>query len=385
MSGKVGILCTMINGFGRRGYYNSQEIGLGRALARMGAEVWIYKGVRRHEPAGLERLSEGVTIEYIPMRGMGAHGYLDCSRLDRGLCGLFCFGDQQIFLPHVYRFCRKNGIVFVPYVGTAHSLHANFKSRVMNTLFALGTLRIYQKHPAVAKTEAAKRELEALGAERVTVAPVGLDTAVLKQDFRDCDRMELRKKHGFSETDVVICNVSRLSPEKRPLELLDLFSSVRGKKPFKLIIVGDGALRDRLRETIAERGLEAEITVYPSVPYEEMWEIYVMSDYYVNLNKGEIFGMAVMEAVYYETSVAAIAAAGPSVTLRGMKGHRLCETDEEAAKWLTAPYPPAEELRDSAAELEAAFTWERCARVFLGIVGEQKGEFSNEKGMAETS
>ena len=67
----------------------------------MGAEVWIYKGVRKHEPAGLERLPEGVTIEYIPMRGMGAHGYLDCSRLDRGLCGLFCFGDQQIFLNEV--------------------------------------------------------------------------------------------------------------------------------------------------------------------------------------------------------------------------------------------------------------------------------------------
>lgn len=26
---KLGILCTMINGFGRRGYYNSQEVGLG--------------------------------------------------------------------------------------------------------------------------------------------------------------------------------------------------------------------------------------------------------------------------------------------------------------------------------------------------------------------
>ena len=25
---KLGILCTMINGFGRRGYYNSQEVGL---------------------------------------------------------------------------------------------------------------------------------------------------------------------------------------------------------------------------------------------------------------------------------------------------------------------------------------------------------------------
>lgn len=42
---KLGILCTMINGFGRRGYYNSQEIGLGRALARKGHEVMIYKGI----------------------------------------------------------------------------------------------------------------------------------------------------------------------------------------------------------------------------------------------------------------------------------------------------------------------------------------------------
>ena len=33
---KLGILCTMINGFGRRGYYNSQEIGLARAFIRAG-------------------------------------------------------------------------------------------------------------------------------------------------------------------------------------------------------------------------------------------------------------------------------------------------------------------------------------------------------------
>lgn len=42
---KLGILCTMINGFGRRGYYNSQEVGLGRALAAMGHELTIYKGI----------------------------------------------------------------------------------------------------------------------------------------------------------------------------------------------------------------------------------------------------------------------------------------------------------------------------------------------------
>ena len=68
-----------------------------------------------------------------------------------------------------------------------------------------------------------------------------------------------------------------------------------------------------------------------------MWEIYEMSDYYLNMNKGEIFGMAIMEAVYYKTSVAAIRALGPSVTLKDMKGHKLCENDDEMAEWITGP------------------------------------------------
>ena len=42
---KLGILCTMMKRFGTKGFYNSQEIGLGRALAKKGHQVSIYKGV----------------------------------------------------------------------------------------------------------------------------------------------------------------------------------------------------------------------------------------------------------------------------------------------------------------------------------------------------
>ena len=151
--------------------------------------------------------------------------------------------------------------------------------------------------------------------------------------------MRLRKEHGFEADDVILCNVSRLSWEKRPLELIDLFLQVKGKKKFKLIIVGNGPLEEELNEKIRKNGLEKEVKIYPNVPYEKMWEIYEMSDYYLNMNKGEIFGMAIMEAVYYKTSVAAIRALGPSVTLKDMKGHKLCENDDEMAEWITGPYP----------------------------------------------
>ena len=368
---KLGILCTMINGFGRRGYYNSQEIGLGRALARKGHEVMIYKGIDPSEKEEKVQVEKNLTIWYLPMKHLGAHGFMDCKYLDPQLKALFCFGDQQIFLPHVYRWCRRRRIPFVAYVGTAHSLDSNFKSKVMNALFAAGTLRIYKKNPVLAKTSAAKEELRQLGVPHAVIAPVGLDTAVLKKNIPADEKMRLRKEHGFEADDVILCNVSRLSWEKRPLELIDLFLQVKGKKKFKLIIVGNGPLEEELNEKIRKNGLEKEVKIYPNVPYEKMWEIYEMSDYYLNMNKGEIFGMAIMEAVYYKTSVAAIRALGPSVTLKDMKGHKLCENDDEMAEWITGPYPSEKDLQESSEKMASTFTWDRCADAFLQASSEK--------------
>ena len=368
---KLGILCTMINGFGRRGYYNSQEIGLGRALARKGHEVMIYKGIDPSEKEEKVQVEKNLTIWYLPMKHLGAHGFMDCKYLDPQLKALFCFGDQQIFLPHVYRWCRRRRIPFVAYVGTAHSLDSNFKSKVMNALFAAGTLRIYKKNPVLAKTSAAKEELRQLGVPHAVIAPVGLDNAVLKKNIPAYEKMRLRKEHGFEADDVILCNVSRLSWEKRPLELIDLFLQVKGKKKFKLIIVGNGPLEEELNEKIRKNGLEKEVKIYPNVPYEKMWEIYEMSDYYLNMNKGEIFGMAIMEAVYYKTSVAAIRALGPSVTLKDMKGHKLCENDDEMAEWITGPYPSEKDLQESSEKMASTFTWDRCADAFLQASSEK--------------
>ena len=368
---KLGILCTMINGFGRRGYYNSQEIGLGRALARKGHEVMIYKGIDPSEKEEKVQVEKNLTIWYLPMKHLGAHGFMDCKYLDPQLKALFCFGDQQIFLPHVYRWCRRRRIPFVAYVGTAHSLDSNFKSKVMNALFAAGTLRIYKKNPVLAKTSAAKEELRQLGVPHAVIAPVGLDTAVLKKNIPADEKMRLRKEHGFEADDVILCNVSRLSWEKRPLELINLFLQVKGKKKFKLIIVGNGPLEEELNEKIRKNGLEKEVKIYPNVPYEKMWEIYEMSDYYLNMNKGEIFGMAIMEAVYYKTSVAAIRALGPSVTLKDMKGHKLCENDDEMAEWITGPYPSEKDLQENSEKMAATFTWDRCADAFLQASSEK--------------
>lgn len=371
---KLGVLCTMINGFGRRGFYNTQEIGLGRALVRKNHQVIIYKCLKKKDGMKAERveIEPGLTIYYLPIGGLGAHGYLDTKILAEDLDGMLCFADNQIFLPHIYRFCMKKKIMFVPYVGTTFSLHSGLHGWIMDTWFHKGTLKIYRKHSVIAKTEGAKKELAALGVNDVTVGPVGLDAAVLKHDFKNYNRTELRREYGLSADDVVLCNVSRLESEKRPLALIELLNHIKEKKKFKLILVGEGPLRQELDCKIEKSGLSDRVMIIDRIPYQEMWKIYTISDYFVNMNKSEIFGMAIMEAVYYETSVAAFMAPGPSATLKNMQGHCLCTSDSQIEQWLIQEYPSEETLAASSKKMIEKFSWNRCAELFEAVVLREK-------------
>lgn len=374
---KLAILCTMVKRFGRKGQYNSQEIGLGRALARMGHTVVIYKGTDDKSQVETIPVEENLVIHYMYMPHIGAHGYIANSRMDRDFDGMFCFSDQQIFIRHVYSFCKRNHIVFVPYVGTTYSIYVNsFHGNVMNRVFAMTTLPLYKRIQMLAKTTAAKTELENLGvpAKNISLAPVGIDTAVLNHDFMSADRAQLRAEYGFEPDDVILCNVARLEPDKCTLDLLGIFASVRGKKKFRLLIVGDGEMRGAVDQKIAELGIGGEVKILKRVPYQDMWKIYTISDYYLNLSKVEIFGMAIMEAVYYHTSVAAINAIGPSLTLKDMKGHKLCANDDEITQWILKPAPAEADLAESAQKIVRDFSWNTTANAFLRLIRQQSGK-----------
>lgn len=372
---KLAILCTMVKRFGRKGVYNSQEIGLGRALAALGHTVIIYKGTDDKSQVETIQLEDRLVIHYMYMPHFGAHGYIANSRMDTDFDGMLCFSDQQIFLRHTIHFCRRHHIVFVPYIGTTFSLHVNsLRGNVMNRVFAVTTLPLYRRMRLLAKTDSSKKELMNLGvpADSITVAPVGIDAKELKKDYMAADRVALRKEYGFAEDDVILCNVARLEPDKRTLELLRIFSNIRGRKKFRLLIVGDGSMRDTVKAEIQRLGVDKEVTLLPRVPYQDMWKIYTLSDYYLNLSKTEIFGMAIMEAVYYQTSVAAINALGPSITLKGMKGHALCQSDEEIEQWVLGAYPQQADLAESSEKMIRDFSWENTARAFLRQVDEER-------------
>lgn len=365
---KVAVIVPIIGNFGRRGFYHSQEIGLGKEIASPGNEVVVYKCIPVNSMEKIQtEQQEGITIKYIPTKAVGPHGMLDVDLIDKDFDVAFTFSDTQLIIPKLYCYCEKNGIKFIPYVGIAHSFQQNLKSKLMDVVFRRTTLNIYKKVTVVTKTIDAKKELENLGVKHCVVAPVGMDFEALKQDYETYDQSEIRKKWGFDENDVIISFVARMQPEKHPLEMLDIFEKVQRQNK-KLLMVGKGTLEEKLHEKAKERGIEDQVTFISEIKYDEMWQIHYISDFFVNLRSDEIFGMAVMEAVYYKSSVVALKAPGPNTILEGMPGHHLCDNYEEVADHLSRYELDYENLAKSKDKLLKAFSWEKCCRVINEII-----------------
>lgn len=368
---RIGIIVTIVGNFGKKGFYNSQEIGLGKTLAGQGHYVTVLKCMDSNAEAATESLCEGLEINYLPVRRLGPHGFLPAKYINKNWDAVLAFADTQLFLPHIYRYCVSNGIKFVPYIGIAHSFQGNLKSKCMDFCFHMGSLRIYRKIPVLAKTDTVKSELNCLRVTDCTVAPVGLDVSRLKMDYRNVDQASLKAKYGFQPQDKIICFVARLKAEKRPVDMIRIFNRIKAQRDMKLLMVGEGPERTRVDQEIQFLGIADRVTILDKIPYENMWEIYHISDYYVNLRADEIFGMAVMEAVFYKTSVAAIDAPGPSTILAHMPGHKICKTDDEIVQWIIGNSVRDEDLEASSHCIVKQFTWDNCADAFIEIAERQ--------------
>ncbi len=80
-----------------------------------------------------------------------------------------------------------------------------------------------------------------------------------KFQFDPQKRRHIRQKLGV-EDNLILGTVGRLSYSKNQIFLIDLFEQFHRKTPqAKLLIIGDGALRNKLTEEICSKGLERDV------------------------------------------------------------------------------------------------------------------------------
>jgi len=166
--------------------------------------------------------------------------------------------------------------------------------------------------------------------------PSGIDGETFRPD--PATRATLRRRYGLGEAPVVTC-VSRLVARKGQDMLIRVLPQVRSRVPgARLLLVGDGPDRDRLRRLAAWHGVAEHVVLAGAVPAEELPAHHAVGDVFAlpcRTRGGgldvEGLGIVLLEAAASGLPVVAGDSGGaPETVLDGRTGHVVGGRDLDA-------------------------------------------------------
>lgn len=326
----IGILVPFMNNFGENGFYNSQEVGLAKSLINYTqGNIIIIKLNNKIKKKIVENIDGKITIINIPAYKIGSNGVIFKFSIlkELNLKQVVMFSDIQIIVKNVYKYCKKNNIEFIPYIGTIDSASKNKLVRFFMKYFISRNIDVYKKNKYnLVKTPAVMKQLNNIGVKNLKLGSVGLDFDLLNNEYCKNDIKKIKLKLGYRENDKIILFVGRMETQKKPLIAIDiLMKLIEDDKNYKLIMIGTGSLKSEVNKKIYMNNLKDYIRFIDKVENKFIWEYYLVSDYFINLNDQEIFGMAILEAMYYECKVIAVNAPGPNYIIENKKNGILIE------------------------------------------------------------
>jgi glycosyltransferase involved in cell wall biosynthesis len=202
-------------------------------------------------------------------------------------------------------------------------------------------------------------------APRVRFIPAGIDL----DGFCLRDREESRERLGITSGDGLVTFVGRLEPEKRPLEILEMFECLRARHPAaRLLIVGDGRLRTELRRRTARLGTSAQIR--NSVTQAELAQIFSASDLLVVASSHEGLPTVALEALACGTPVVGTEVGIlPDIIRPGVNGFLVPSLSELCAFTEKALYQMTWVRSDCRASVRM-FGWDQVAPAVLEVYRE---------------
>ena len=148
-----------------------------------------------------------------------------------------------------------------------------------------------------------------------------------------------------------------MTKEKHPQEMIQLYRKIYERNSaYRLLMIGTGELLEQTKAAAVD--LKDKVRFIDRIPNSDVWELYRIADCFINLNRQEIWGMVIAEAMFYGCKVVAMRAPGPEFIIEdGRSGYLSYEEDDMIQKIVEA-----DQVADAAHDrIVSHFTWEQTA------------------------
>lgn len=309
--------------------YNLQEIGLAKALIRKGHTCDVmYFGGRQNDHVEKVEFDQNRSLNVIWLHGYGfaregffpsLKKYLDGYDIFQvnEYCGVTaCWLDRhypnKVVHYHGPYYCKDNrGDIIKAAVFDKTLLPLSNKANLM----------------IITKSRLAEDYLRKKGITDVTTIGVGLDADKFESETSHPELKipELKGTKGHN-----ILYVGRIEPRRNTLFLLDVFSKVHAADDSsRLVIIGNGEQDyvENCRKRAADLGILPYIIYRSRMDQKVLQGIYQNCDVFVLPSRYEIFGMVLLEAMYYGLPVITTYNGGSSTLMDDCNGIVLHEFD----------------------------------------------------------
>lgn len=281
--------------------YNSQEIGLARAFVRAGhlCDIVYYNGgaPARTQQVPVPGCEGAVTLYWMPGANLLKNGvFKGLGPLLQGYDVLQVAEYDQLTSWWLYR--HPGPRVVTLYHGPYQSEFTkgyNLKCRVFDLLFNRkgknGAV------PCFAKSRMAAQFLRGKGFVQVQPVGVGLDKDTLRAGYDPAARPAAAARPGFE-----LLYIGVLEERRNIRFLFEVLAAAAPLVPgLRLTLVGkgDAVYRDACFAYARQLGVWQNIDYQERVPQDQVYQLYQRANLFVLPTQYEIFGMVLLEAMYF--------------------------------------------------------------------------------------
>ena len=361
--------------------YNVQEIGLAQALVARGnqCDIVLYNGreADRRESYTFRKNGKEYSFTIYWMKGFSCfkNGFMPSVREILPEYDVIQVHEyDQIMSWQLYtRQLRPTVIYHGPYYHP-YARGYNLKCRVFDTLFL--PRRKHNNVRVLTKSGMAAEFIRKKGFEKIVPVGVGINTDNFSPE--GCGK-SVRPQ---------LLYVGKIEERRNVYFLIEVFRKLRQNTPeLQLVLVGNGEreYKEAFLNEIKKELANGDIIYKEKVQQKELPEIYGKAEVFLFTSNYEIFGMVLLEAMYFGLPVVSSMNGGASMLIEDGKNGYVIETFDletwtQKLEDILGDRDKRARMGESAREkILRNFTWERIAEKFEAVYRQAVEEFERNR------